>query len=197
MAVLSSCDIIPTPPTEEESSKDYPENVTVTDSVNVGFYYKEANAAEFKEVTNSPIFDKSINWERGKIMYVTFKIVNEGNLIMSYRFDLTNEGCESTEDGYPVSNIVCVYEFDKGTVVTPDKFTMDQHYRGPLSYYVTDHHIVGTLMPNRSYEFVLALHMVENGLPEYYGLSLGDVGVKLTASAIKAENDSFGNQYDK
>lgn len=199
MAVLSSCDIIMLLPFEEEEN--FGNQIIVAGNLDVGLYFKEANAAEFKEITGSTkdIFEKNIRLEPGLYTYTTFKVANEGDLTLKYHFCLNWIAGQRIVDGYDLADVIEVYIFDANRTIDQSSFSANsENCEGTLSAFLSSGVTTGELIPGESYEFILALYMRADAGSEYNkGQELGEIGVGLMATQAPDENDCFDDAYDE
>jgi predicted ribosomally synthesized peptide with SipW-like signal peptide len=178
-------------------------NKIVAGTLDIDLYLYDANAADYKEITNesSPIFgegglaqaDSSATlWEPGKTQVAYLKLVNNGTLDLKYQVAL------DVKDVAKKLNEVVSY------VITPDAEPVNapvKSWNGKGTYVGTGIVPVATaqditLGAGATHYFALSIHMDEEAGNEYQEGSI-EFDIKVLATQLNSEEDSFGPDYDK
>ena len=185
------------------------DNLITTGNLDIGMYWSENNIdwkiAEGNEA--DPIFSHD-NWEPGYTEVRYIKVTNEGTLAFAYQMLLSPNGevdklAEVIDVSFDVvtgnPDFVAPTAYDKAGSLTKI---------GALDEIISSNNPVttGALLPNGavsnehlSGEIVvcISLHMQESAGNEYQGRSLGSTfDIKLIATQLSYEKDSFDNNYD-
>lgn len=135
-------------------------------------------------------------WEPGYTEVRHVKISNIGSLALKYEIRIAANGEVSK-----LADVIDVYYIKDGKQITGRAQLTDENKIGTLAevlanpYAAKGHILAGE---NAADVATIALKMQESAGNEYQGLAIGsDFAVQLVATQYTAENDSFGNQYDK
>ena len=177
-------------------------NKIVAGTLDVQLWMYDESSGTFTDISTSPdpIFgensiaqnDESATlWEPGKTQVVYLSVKNGGNLDLKYRVALNVKNV--TED----LNDVVRY------AITPDAMPVDgskvEAWTGGYTVSeginsVSDEDIV--LKAGEEHFFALSVHMDEEAGSEYMNGTI-DFDIRVLATQLASEYDSFDNQYDK
>lgn len=158
------------------------------------------NGTQYAEITNesAPIFGagglaQNVNgdtlWEPGKTQVAYLMIKNAGNLALKYSVALDVVNVKN--DLYKVMKYAITPDAKDGTGVSP--WTTGKSVQtGSQVVTTTD----GEMLPNSEHYFALSIHMDETAGNEYQAGQV-NFDLKVLATQLTAEEDSFNNQYDK
>ena len=156
-------------------------------------YYKNG---EWQTVNNTTdLFENDTLWEPGHTEVVYLKMSNQGTLALKYQLNILPTGEVSK-----LADVIDVYFIDPAAKVTDRAALEGAKKLGTLTDVLAgmETSTVGTLDANKEVTVTLALKMQESAGNEYQGLSIGTMfAVKLLATQLTAEEDSFGPDYDK
>lgn len=156
--------------------------------------------AVWQDASQGAIFNYD-KWEPGYVQARHIKISNVGTLAFKYEMQITANGVVSK-----LANVIDVYFFDDAVQTTRASFT-DANKVGTLADVLNGgavnaltNTVKGQLLAeegNNEDVITIAFKMRENAGNEYQGLSIGtDFSIRLYASQLSYEEDSFNNQYD-
>ncbi len=152
-----------------------------------------ADSTDWKDASTGAIFDYDL-WEPGYVCARHIKIENEGSLALKYKvtFEATGEVSELTD-------VIDVYYADPAVQVTGrDALTEDMKI-GTLTEVLAgmETTAAGTLLKDGKDIITLVFKMQESAGNYYQGMSIGsEFEVKVFATQLTAESDSFNDQYD-
>ena len=160
---------------------------------------KEAPAtASWKNAADGAIFNYD-KWEPGYTEARHIAVKNEGTLALKYQLTIVPTGEVSK-----LAEVIDVYYFKDGKQIkdradlsayTPVG-TLDELINNEIS--VVDVMPSGKLAEDEGFVATLVLKMQESAGNEYQDLSIGtDFSVKLIATQLTKENDSYGPDYDE
>jgi len=147
------------------------------------------------DASTGAIFDYDL-WEPGYVQVCHVRIANVGTLALKYQLHIVANGKVSE-----LADVIDVYYADPAVQVA-DRAAMSNLTRlGTLT------EVLGAMSTTASGELeagaaahvvTLALKMQESAGNEYQDMTIGtDFSVKLVATQLTAEEDSFDDQYDK
>lgn len=155
---------------------------------------EEPTAANWKDASKGAIFDYN-RWEPGYTVARHIKIENRGTLSFDYKLAIIPHGEVSK-----LADVIDVYIIPQATATTRDSFEAiaEEYKQGTLRQLINTGIAAGELGAAGVKSFTIILKMQDEADNEYMNLSIGsDFSVQLLASQVKAESDSFGNDYDK
>ena len=179
-------------------------NIIKSGKLDVEMYWAEASEdpsnANWADASKNAIFDYE-KWEPGFVQARHIKIANVGNLAFKYQMQIFANGIVSE-----LADVIDVYYFDQAVATNRASFT-DANKIGTLSNVINigatnslTKMINGELYAEdgRNEKIVtIAFKMQESAGNEYQNLSIGsDFSVRLYATQLTHENDSFDNTYD-
>lgn len=158
------------------------------------------DTANWKDASQGAIFDYS-KWEPGYIQARHLKISNVGNLALKYQMQILANGVVSE-----LADVIDVYFFNEAVQTTRASWT-NANKIGTLAEVLnigTTSSLTKTIQGNLYAEegrnvktITIAFKMQESAGNEYQNLSIGsDFTVRLYATQLTHENDSYGNTYD-
>jgi len=191
-------------------------NIIAAGNLDVEMYYAdklETAAADWKDASDGAIFNYQL-WEPGytEVKYIT--IANEGSLALKYRLDVIPT-VPAVPGEVNLGDVIDVYFIDGPAASAADFADVQANWTkvGALSGLMdmTDGTATGILLPeNGSANYTgpdapkgsvtvgIALHMQESAGNEYMNKTVTDgFTVKLLATQLNWENDSFDNTYDE
>lgn len=147
------------------------------------------------DASTGPIFTEDEIWEPGYVSVRHIKIANKGNLAFKYQVSIVANGEVSK-----LADVIDVYYVDPAKqVANREALTVDA-YLGTLADVLDNlsSSASGKLLPENSDTITIALKMKETAGNEYQELSIGSTfSIKLLATQLTSEEDSFNDQYDK
>lgn len=164
----------------------------------------DGNYNSVKESQN-PIFNYDL-WEPGYTAVANVKVSNAGTLALQYGMQIVTNGLvEDLRDGnIMLSDVIDVYYAAKEVILdTRDAFDgavedKELNYIGTLTDVIFGGTMVkDTLKAEESDYATIVLKMKETAGNEYQDLSVGSTfDIKIFATQLAYESDSFNNQYD-
>ena len=158
---------------------------------------KEAPAdpddAAWKDASTDAIFNYNL-WEPGYTTVRHIKIGNEGSLALKYKVVIEANGTVSD-----LTDVIDVYYFDPAQRIADRTALAGVTPMGTLTSVLGNMSTTaqGELAANTDDIITIALKMKETAGNEYMNKSVGDSFViKVFATQLAAEYDSFGNDYD-
>ena len=163
--------------------------------------------ADGKEVgAETKLFDDVTLWEPGAVVYENLQVVNKGSLALQYQMALNFED-ENELEGHKLSQVLKVAIIDQ--IETKDRATVLAAAKAAKAISLYDFFVAGSLEANAEAEeqgVVIFwepgendnLYNASNGKTTSNGKPLGiTFGIKLVATQVVSEKDSFGNEYDE
>ena len=147
------------------------------------------------DASTGPIFTEEEIWEPGYVSVRHIKIANAGNLALKYQLHIVANGEVSK-----LADVIDVYYADPAVQVADRTALTADNYLGTLSTVLANlsNSASGALLAGKSDTITIALKMKESAGNEYQDLSIGsDFAIKLVATQLTSEKDSFDDQYDK
>lgn len=149
--------------------------------------------AAWKDASTDAIFDHNL-WEPGYTTVRHIKIGNEGSLALKYKVVIEANGTVSD-----LTDVIDVYYFDPAQQIADRTKLAGVTPMGTLTSVLGNMSTTaqGELAANTDDVITIALKMKETAGNEYMNKSVGDsFVVKVFATQLAAESDSFDNQYD-
>ena len=160
------------------------------------------------------LFNKVTLWEPGVVIYENLQVANVGTLALKYRLSL-NFGNENNLNGHKLSEVLKIAVIDKiadnatrEEVLEAAKNALaDDQGAGTLAnFFELGELEAGTNSAEKT--FVIFWEPNDNATDNLYNANNGQItsdgkplhiefGVKLEATQMMSENDSFGNDYDE
>lgn len=147
------------------------------------------------DASTGPIFTEDEIWEPGYVSVRHIKIANKGNLAFKYQVSIVANGEVSK-----LADVIDVYYVDPAVQVADRTALTADNYLGTLADVLDNlsSSASGKLLPENSDTITIALKMKETAGNEYQELSIGSTfSIKLLATQLTSEEDSFNDQYDK
>ncbi len=147
------------------------------------------------DASTGPIFTEDEIWEPGYVSVRHIKIANKGNLAFKYQVSIVANGEVSK-----LADVIDVYYADPAVQVADRTALTADNYLGTLADVldILSSSASGKLLPENSDTITIALKMKETAGNEYQELSIGSTfSIKLLATQLTSEEDSFNDQYDK
>lgn len=177
-------------------------NIIKSGTLDVELYYANANedpaSASWNDASIGQIFNND-KWEPGYVEAKHLKIANEGTLALKYQLAIIPNGTVSK-----LAEVIDVYLYeiadtDANATKISDRSVVDASmYVGTLADVINSGIVRGNVLAKAEYTTTIVLKMREEAGNEYQNLSIGsNFAVQLLATQMTAENDSFGNDYDK
>ena len=162
-----------------------------------------------KVKSDTKLFNNITKWEPGMIAYENFTVKNVGNLALKYQLGLTIGDKNATTAGHSLDEVL------KATIV-PGGFSGNRTAAQALTGYTTLENFSvsgdGALLPGGSQTFAVVIYWQPTDHDNDYNLNndktavtstnfgsdvLGiELGVKLFATQLEYEKDSFDEHYD-
>ena len=171
-------------------------NIIKSGTLDVTMEWKDATAngaqQPYKDASTGPIFNYDL-WEPGYVEAKNIKIGNAGTLALKYQLSIEAIGEVSI-----LADVIDVY-YAEGEYTLASRDMSELTRLGTLNEVLAAISTTasGDLLEGESDTVTLALKMQESANNDYQGLSIGsEFAVKLMATQLTAESDSFNNQYD-
>jgi len=167
-------------------------NKVVAGNLDVDLYQWTAADAS-TEITNEsdPLFAESILWEPGKTQVVYLSIKNNGSLSLKYKVSVSAKDTDAGQDLYEAMRYAIIPDAKFATVTAWDATNAKAVVPGINA---TEASSVN-MAPNDEHFFALAIHMNEEAGNKYQGGSVA-FDIRVDATQLTAESDSFGTDYD-
>ena len=178
-------------------------NVIQSGTLDLDVYYSDDNGTSWTELNDRApaLFDYS-KWEPGYVQTKAVKLVNAGNLALKYEL-MFQPTADTSAEPYRLEDVIDVYMSTEAPftresiksaqpVATLDKLMYSEDEDGAVH---------GEMLPsgeNGGDVVYIALKMQESAGNDYQNLSVGNgFGLKIVATQMNHESDSFGSDYDK
>jgi len=151
------------------------------------------DSADWKDASAGAIFKSSL-WEPGYVEVRHIKIANEGTLALKYQVSVIPNGTVSD-----LTDVIDVYYVDPAVQVADRAALSDSYKIGTLTQVLANLGTTayGELLAGDKDTVTLAFKMQETAGNEYQGKSIGsDFAIRLLATQLAYEEDSFDDQYD-
>ena len=151
-------------------------------------------SAAWTDASTGPIFNYDL-WEPGYVEVRHVQIKNAGSLGLKYQLAIEANGEVSK-----LADVIDVYYLDPAQQIDLRTQLTEAMKLGTLTDVLDAINTTasGELLPGESDTITLALKMQESAGNEYQGLAIGsDFSIKLVATQLTYESDSFDDQYDK
>ena len=174
-------------------------NIIKSGNLDVEMYWSDrllsVDSPEWQNADGVPVFDYS-NWEPGYTQVRYVKISNEGNLALKWLLSIETEAQLGT-----IAEVIDVYYINpvSSAITSLDGLTPV----GILKDVIAGHSSTsGALLPKSAQGgntaiLAIAFHMQESAGNDYMSQSTGAFTLKLLATQLQYESDSFDNTYDK
>jgi len=149
--------------------------------------------AAWQDASDKAIFDYNL-WEPGYTTVRHIKIGNEGSLALKYKVVIEANGTVSD-----LTDVIDVYYFDPAQQIADRTALAGVTPMGTLTSVLGNMSTTaqGELAANTDDVITIALKMKETAGNEYMNKQVGDsFAIKVFATQLAAESDSFGNDYD-
>ncbi|MBR2615519.1 MAG: SipW-dependent-type signal peptide-containing protein [Clostridia bacterium] len=172
-------------------------NIIKAGNLDIEMEWKDATATgkqqSYLDASKGPIFHYEL-WEPGYVEAKNVNIKNVGSLALKYALSIVPTGEVSA-----LANVIDVYYAD-GEITLADRAMTELTKVGTLAEVLSGMpaNMNGTLKAGDNVTVTIALKMREEAGNEYQGLAIGSsFAVKLFATQLMHESDSFGSDYDK
>ena len=174
-------------------------NIIKSGNLDVEMYWSDrllsVDSPEWQNADGVPVFDYS-NWEPGYTQVRYVKISNEGSLALKWLLSIETEAQLGT-----IAEVIDVYYINpvSSAITSLDGLTPV----GILKDVIAGHSSTsGALLPKSAQGgntaiLAIAFHMQESAGNDYMSQSTGAFTLKLLATQLQHESDSFDNTYDK
>ena len=177
-------------------------NKIVSGSLKVDLELLDKESGEWTSLKDSkdPIFNYT-NWEPGFVDAKVLKVENEGSLALKWKAMFVSENELSV-----LADVIDVYVkaygvlADDSTVAYPADRALEGYTKvGTLKEFVNtiQQTTYGNLLAGQAAYLGIALKMQEEAGNDYQDKAIGAFDIQIVATQMVAENDSFGNDYDK
>ena len=174
-------------------------NIIKSGKLDVELYYADgktdpaATSTAWTKVDGDPIYKADQLWEPGYTDAKHIKIANAGTLALKYQLAIVPTGEVSK-----LADVIDVYYVEGGKQIAERADLSALTPIGTLADLINNGIVQGALDENESFVATLVLKMQESANDDYQDLSIGDdFDIRLLATQATAENDSFGDDYDK
>lgn len=182
-------------------------NIIKSGDLEVGMYWADgtkdvpaldtANNEGWTNAESGAMFTADQIWEPGYVDVKHIMIKNEGTLALKYALSIVANGTVSI-----LSDVIDVYFVDPAVKVEGRTALTENNKLGTLTQVLAGLENgtfgTGTLLAGKAVAVTLALKMQESANNDYENKSIGtDFSVKLVATQMTYEGDSFGPDYDK
>ncbi len=172
-------------------------NIIQSGNLDIEMHWAEGTedpaSVTWKDASTDAIFDYDL-WEPGYVSVRHIKISNEGSLALKYMVAIEANG-EISE----LAEVIDVYYMDPAVQVTDRTDLKEENKLNTLDAVLgkMDSTAAGTLESGKEDVITIALKMQESAGNKYQNMSIGtDFSVKVFATQLTAEKDSFDDQYD-
>lgn len=167
-------------------------NIIQAGNLDAEMYYSETlENPDWKNADGPAVFNYD-KWEPGYTSVRYIKVKNAGKLNFKFQLSLDANGVVSK-----LGDVIDVYFFNPATeeITTLDGLTKVDNLTNVIK---NNNNLPGTLAPGAEVILAIALHMQESAGNEYQKLELceGGFDLKLIATQVGVESDSFGPDYD-
>ena len=167
-------------------------NIIQAGNLDAEMYYSETlENPDWKNADGPAVFNYD-KWEPGYTSVRYIKVKNAGKLNFKFQLSLDANGVVSK-----LGDVIDVYFFNPATeeITTLDGLTKVDSLTNVIK---NNNNLPGTLAPGAEVILAIALHMQESAGNEYQKLELceGGFDLKLIATQVGVESDSFGPDYD-
>ena len=176
-------------------------NIIKSGNLDVEMYWADGTkdvpaegSADWKDASSNAIFDYAL-WEPGYVSVRHIKIANVGSLALKYMVAIEANG-EVSE----LADVIDVYYVDPAAKVADRTALTADAYLGTLTEVLgkLDSTAAGELEAGKADTITLALKMQESAGNKYKNMEIGTTfSVKVFATQLTAEEDSFGDDYDE
>ena len=170
-------------------------NIIQTGTLDIKMLYADGDedpaAAKWNDASTGAIFNSKL-WEPGYTDAKHINIINKGTLALKYQLLI-----EPTGEVSDLANVIDVYFIEGGKQLTRD--ALDTYApQGTLADLIKGGIAFGSLTAGEDRIFTIVLKMQETAGNEYQDKSIGsDFAIKLLATQLASEEDSFGPDYDE
>lgn len=172
-------------------------NIVKSGTLDVEMFWKDATASgaqqTYKDASEGAMFNYN-KWEPGYVEAKNIKINNAGTLALKYILNIVANGQVSK-----LADVIDVYYANSElTLASRDLSAMTKV--GTLNQVISGAlpSVSGDLTAGETDFITVALKMQETAGNDYQNLAIGtDFSIKLFATQLASEKDSFGNDYDK
>ena len=172
-------------------------NIITTGNLDVTMEYANGTeapeSADWKDASEGAIFSYK-NWEPGYLDAKHIKISNVGTLALKYEIVIETEAGGRVDD---ITDAIEVYYADPAIKLETREDLAACQYLGTLTEVTADLNAYGELPAGKLDTVTLALKMKESADNRYQNQQIGPFTVKLIATQLSSENDSFDNNYDQ
>ena len=172
-------------------------NIIKSGTLDVTMEWKDATATgaqqTYKDAAEGAIFNYD-KWEPGYAEAKNIKISNVGSLALKYQLSI-----EATGEVSKLTDVIDVY-YAEGEYTLVNREMTELTKIGTLTDVLANMSVTakGDLLESETDTVTLALKMQESANNDYQGLSIGsEFAVKLMATQLTSESDSFDDQYDE
>lgn len=181
-------------------------NIIKSGDLEVGMYWADgtkdvpaldtANNEGWTNAESGAMFTADQIWEPGYVDVKHIMIKNEGSLALKYALSIVANGTVSI-----LSDVIDVYFVDPAVKVEGRTALTENNKLGTLTQVLAGLENgtfgTGTLLAGKAVAVTLALKMQESANNDYENKSIGtDFSLKLVATQMTYEGDSFDDQYD-
>ena len=167
-------------------------NIIQAGNLDAEMYYSESlDDPDWKNADGPAVFNYD-KWEPGYTVVRYIKVKNAGKLNFKFQLSLDANGVVSK-----LGDVIDVYFVNPASQEIESLEGLNNV--GVLTNVIKNsNYIPGTLTPGSEVILAIALHMQESAGNEYQGLELceGGFDLKLIATQVPGESDSFGDDYD-
>ena len=158
---------------------------------------KEGDNNEWYSIKNesAPLFTYE-NWEPGYTDVTILKVENKGNLALKWVAKFFSENALSE-----LAKVIDVYVLPGATAYPTDRSNLEAEgwtKTGTLDAFINSISTTtyGYLDGGESATLGIALQMQESAGNEYQNMTLGEFDIRIVATQLNSEDDSFGPDYD-
>ncbi len=184
-------------------------NTIKAGNLDVKLSYKNAVQTTYQEVDKTTnVFKTGTLWEPGHVEYVHLKIENVGSLAFKYQLaiNIANEtkGINMAGNEFILSEYIKYAVLDgERTFNTSAEAAAAAETAGGKKLYMNEYTNKGTMEEGADAKIVTLVVYMPTDVGNVANYKTGttppqiDLGINLVATQVEAENDSFGNEYDK
>ena len=175
-------------------------NKIAAGNLDVELYHTNTKDTNEKVSDATKLFDEVDPklWEPGAMAYENLTVKNEGSLALKYQLAINFANATATPAGKTLADVLKV-------AVIPGGFngTREEAQQLAYNYSLSTFALQGKLEAEKSDVYGIVIYWEPSANDNDYNMNNGqttvlsiDLGVKLTATQLTSENDSFGPDYD-
>ncbi len=170
--------------------------------------YNSLTVGENKVDSNTKLFNEITYWEPGVVAYENLTVANLGTLALKYQLSVNFTDATATPDGKTLADVLQVGFVEGGIQSTTREGALSEVEQWlPLESFVQSGKLDSTVQDltdaKTSDTYGIVIYWQPSEDDNDYNMNNGqntvlsiNLGIKLVATQLTAENDSFGSDYD-